>query len=588
MSRDGNSEAEQQQQQHSSIDWSSLRHRSLQPGGFGEERTQIWPQLLHVSATRSRSSSASSSRSRDPSEGTTAEGEDQNTTSEVVHQDERQIGLDTDRSFVLYPVEEMTRRERRQTQLHDLIVKVFRKRQRLHYFQGYHDIVSVIYLTLPVDVQVPAVEKLSLHILRDSMGTSLEPVVGLLRVLKRLLELIDADFSVLLERTSPLPYYALSNLLTLLSHDIPTLPQIQHVFDYLLCRHPIHIVYLVAALILARREEVRRLEVDGEEGMVHSVLSSLPELYEEAEVAPTVEEAITFQTQSTGITHSVSDTAPADAPNHDRPVETNGTEEVLSERYPVAEVDIPEHTPFGSEAEDSTAFDSSSSASSLTLDEEDRQPADTPADIVDGATTATDSRKYPPPHVHSPSSSLHTPPRPRVSITSLLMHADELYAQYPPSHPSVSLSSIMGPQSVMHTWSENPADLPDDDEAELMVDKLELVVLPYIEPEDEVPSDEEYVAERKKEAERRKRRKLRKPRRLVTQRKAMVAGAVLVMGIAMAVYGMQAGGPGGVFRGMADTQHHGHTLSKEWKRLNRFVGGVLLGVGERIVDGIWH
>lgn len=49
-------------------------------------------------------------------------------------------------------------------------------------------------------------------------------------------------------RHSPLPYYALSNLLTLFSHDMPTLPLIQHVFDYLLCRPPIITVYLAAAV----------------------------------------------------------------------------------------------------------------------------------------------------------------------------------------------------------------------------------------------------------------------------------------------------------------------------------------------------
>lgn len=47
--------------------------------------------------------------------------------------------------------------------------------------KGYHDVISVVYLTLPSELQLPVAEKLSLHRLRDSMGTSLEPVVGLLR-----------------------------------------------------------------------------------------------------------------------------------------------------------------------------------------------------------------------------------------------------------------------------------------------------------------------------------------------------------------------------------------------------------------------
>ena len=45
-----------------------------------------------------------------------------------------------------------------------------------------------------------------------------------------------------------MPYYALSNLLTLFSHDMPTLALIQHTFDYLLVRPPVACVYVAAAV----------------------------------------------------------------------------------------------------------------------------------------------------------------------------------------------------------------------------------------------------------------------------------------------------------------------------------------------------
>lgn len=90
------------------------------------------------------------------------------------------------------------------------------------------------------------------------------------RILKYLLRLADPDYAALLERcarivklsniavsdnyitssarNTPLPYFALSNLLTLFSHDVPTLELIQHIFDFLLCRPPIATVYLAAAV----------------------------------------------------------------------------------------------------------------------------------------------------------------------------------------------------------------------------------------------------------------------------------------------------------------------------------------------------
>ncbi|KAJ3502505.1 hypothetical protein NLJ89_g8855 [Agrocybe chaxingu] len=216
-----------------SLDWNALRKRSLEPGGFGEDRADLWPKLLNVSQEKALNV-YQDAKLEDPKVETPP------------HQDERQIGLDTDRSFVLYP--------------------------------GYHDIVTVLFLTLPAEMHLACIEKLSLHRLRDSMGTGLEPVLGLLRVTKHLLRLADHDYERTLEQSSPLPFYALSNLLTLFSHDIPTLPLIQHVFDYLLCRPPIAVVYLATAIILSRKEEVIRLEEEGEDGMIHSLLSSLPNL----------------------------------------------------------------------------------------------------------------------------------------------------------------------------------------------------------------------------------------------------------------------------------------------------------------------
>lgn len=68
------------------------------------------------------------------------------------------------------------------------------------------------------------------------------------RVLQRVLREADPEYAGMLENATPLPYFALSNLLTLFSHDMPTLPLIQHVFDYLLVRPPVASVYLAAAV----------------------------------------------------------------------------------------------------------------------------------------------------------------------------------------------------------------------------------------------------------------------------------------------------------------------------------------------------
>lgn len=176
------------------------------------------------------------------------------------------------------------------------------------------------------------------------------------------------------------------------------------------------------------------------------------------------------------------------------------------------------------------------------------------------------------------------PHRPRISISSLLQRADDLFALHPPTHPQIALASVMGPQSVVLTWSERAADLPEDDEAELMITRPELIVLPH-------DSDEEFEGgekgkgrrrrEREKEREKRRRR-LRKPRRLtdiVVQRKTLVAGAVIVLGVAVAAYGLNGGLPG-----MGNGYHRGG-IGKEWKKVGKVLGGIT-GVGGKLFDGL--
>ncbi|KAG6838684.1 hypothetical protein C0991_009574, partial [Blastosporella zonata] len=89
-------------------------------------------------------------------------------------------------------------------------------------------------------------------------------------------------------------------------------------------------------------------------------------------------------------------------------------------------------------------------------------------------------------------------------LSSLLTRADELYALCPPTHPSLSLPHIMGPQSVVYTWSESFSSLPTDTEAEAMVSCPGLIVYPYIE-DDEVIADTASEWEEEKPISKRKR-----------------------------------------------------------------------------------
>ncbi|CED84370.1 Predicted GTPase activator protein [Phaffia rhodozyma] len=255
------------------------------------------------------------------------------------HPDEGQVKLDTRRGFVVYPPVEANDREILQTELHALIVTVLRRHRPLRYFQGYHDIASVFLLTfIPLRCLVPArrqlcsrsssqarcarsaskpdgtqtssdpvstfdvrlcepaetaetpldptsiktlvdcLERVSLFRIRDGMGSGLEPVMGLLRVMKRLLKLADPELYRIVNQATPLPFFALSWLLTLFSHDVDSFPHIQLLFDFLLANNPVVVVYLSVAIILSKKELILSMKelLAEDPGILHSTLSELP------------------------------------------------------------------------------------------------------------------------------------------------------------------------------------------------------------------------------------------------------------------------------------------------------------------------
>ncbi|TFK73411.1 hypothetical protein BDN72DRAFT_814675 [Pluteus cervinus] len=540
------------------LDWDFLKSRSLQPGGFGDDRAQLWPQLLNARLPPSPQSDKETHKDQDTT--TKEESLDSTHPQVTTHPDEHQISLDTHRSFVLYPVEAdtMTGKDKLQADLYDLLVSLFRKRPKLRYFQGYHDIVTVLFLTLPPEIQLNCAEKISLHRVRDSMGTGLEPVLGLLHVLKKLLRIADPEYAELLEQTAPLPFYALSNLLTLFSHDMPTLPLIQHVFDYLLCRPPIIVVYLATAIILCRQDEVRRLEEEGEDGMIHSLLSGLPnisdELYPEAAFDET-KQAV----PDPGNSEPSRPTPPASIDHRSEDdkelLDPVGTEQQQSETERIPPTgDDPETGPSDSPPLSGSldgVTDPESTKTSTDASGGETNSAQ-PSISWAGDASETDDRDH-----HSPSPPPHTR-RTSITLSSLLSSADALYAQYPPTLPNLCLSSIMGPQSVIFTWSEKPSHLPSDSMAESMVLHPELVVYPYQEDEPEYANgrsektesgseteDGKQVSNRRAKDASRRAMMLRKLWILgQVEKRTMVAGAVLVVAIALAFYGIRTNGRG--------------------------------------------
>lgn len=226
----------------------------------------------------------------------------------VTHRDERQVELDILRSFV-GPIsasggalEKSSNRQRRRQQLQDVVVGVLRRHPSLNYYQGYHDVISTLLLVLSphhptqttsetgaweskadFDLVLEAGERLTLFFLRDFMTKGIDPCMGWLKVLRNLLRQADPTFcKSVVEQASPLPFFALSWLITLLSHDLELgATASTKVFDFILVGGPETILWMIAALLLQSREELMRgdgmeEEEYGDPALLHHTLSKLP------------------------------------------------------------------------------------------------------------------------------------------------------------------------------------------------------------------------------------------------------------------------------------------------------------------------
>ncbi|EED16727.1 TBC domain protein, putative [Talaromyces stipitatus ATCC 10500] len=190
------------------------------------------------------------------------------------HGDEDQIKLDVNRSFVYYPQCNEEELERRKQQLSDLITETLRRYPMLCYFQGYHDIAQVLLLVLGAQLARPAFSRVSFLRIRDYMLPSLSPALKHLHLIPAILEVTDTRVRKHLAGTQP--YFALAAALTLYAHDIEEYRDIVRLYDFLLAHEPVVAIYLFAAIILRRKDELLEIPIDEPE-MLHFTLSKMPQ-----------------------------------------------------------------------------------------------------------------------------------------------------------------------------------------------------------------------------------------------------------------------------------------------------------------------
>ena len=121
---------------------------------------------------------------------------------------------------------------------------------------------------------VQPVARLSLLRIRDYMLPSLGPALKHLQLLPALLD--KADHALCQHLALTKPYFALASTLTLYAHDVQDYHSITRLYDFLLAHEPIVAIYLFAAVIIYRKDELLEIPQDEPE-MLHFTLTKLPQ-----------------------------------------------------------------------------------------------------------------------------------------------------------------------------------------------------------------------------------------------------------------------------------------------------------------------
>lgn len=201
-----------------------------------------------------------------------------------VHRDEDQVMLDVQRTRCLSRLgvspQDVTRYRER---LNAIIVKFLRLNPQLSYYQGFHDICSLFLTIFEGDCELayPTLAMFSLCHLRDFLMPDLTMSTQILHLVPDLVRAIDPVLHEDLMLAKMKPFFCLSPLITLLTHDIKDERTLSLVFDQILCSGSIAmVVYIYVALMINRQndylEKIKMMELEdmfSKQDLVHNALS---------------------------------------------------------------------------------------------------------------------------------------------------------------------------------------------------------------------------------------------------------------------------------------------------------------------------
>lgn len=183
---------------------------------------------------------------------------DKDTTEEACHKDTDQVMKDVDRSFIYLSdtAAQHSDIEFLRKRLFKIIMNVLKAIPGINYYQGYHDVATLVVLTFEDDYEAfQFLYILTLRYLRDHMMTSIRPTMKQLDIIPELISHIDYDLYLILKQSQPV--YALSSIISLFTHDITNIADISLIWDFIFaCDDPQLIIYIYTALLIYYKDDI--------------------------------------------------------------------------------------------------------------------------------------------------------------------------------------------------------------------------------------------------------------------------------------------------------------------------------------------
>ncbi|XP_054284267.1 TBC1 domain family member 20-like [Macrosteles quadrilineatus] len=233
-----------------------LKNFALSEGGLvcDEVRRKVWPLLLSLDPEKAEPAPALETLR--------------------AHPEYQQVVLDVNRSLKRFPPGiPYNRRVALQDQLTTLILRVISKYPHLRYYQGYHDVAVTFLLVVGEDAAFQIMERLSTDHLKDCMEPTMDRTSYLLNYIFPLIHRLHPALCEFLDRSCVGTMFCLPWYLTWYSHSLNRYRDVVRLYDYFLASPPLLPLYLVAAIVAHRQDEL--FSVDCDMATVHCLLSNL-------------------------------------------------------------------------------------------------------------------------------------------------------------------------------------------------------------------------------------------------------------------------------------------------------------------------